>query len=68
MRTPRGEVDNQFLVHPKDDVHAALGQQGDMGLGTEPSVRDQHVARLQGRMAGNHLGHIMGTQGSRYYV
>jgi hypothetical protein len=25
----------------------------------------EHVARLQGRMEGNHLGHIMGMQGSR---
>jgi hypothetical protein len=65
VRTPRGKVDNKFLVHTKDDVHAALDQQGDMGLGTEPPVRYQHVARLQGRMEGNHLGHLMGTQGSR---
>ena len=67
MRTPRGEVDDKFLVHTKDDMHAALDQQGDMGIGTEPPVRYQHVARLQGRMEGNHLGHIMGMQGSRSY-
>ena len=67
MRTPRGKVDNKFLVHPKGDAHAALDQQGDMGIGTEPPVRDQHVARLQGRMEGDHLGHIKGTQGSRSY-
>lgn len=67
MRTPRGEVDHKFLVHTKDDVHAALDQQGDMGIGTEPPVRYQHVARLQGRMEGDHLGQIMGTQGSRSY-
>ena len=65
MRTPRGTVDQKFLVHTQDDVHAALDQQGDMGRGTEPPVRDQHVARWQGRMEGNHLGPSMGTQGSR---
>jgi hypothetical protein len=65
MRTPRGQVDNKLLVHTKDDVHAALDQQGDMGIGTEPPVRYQQVARWQGRMEGNHLGYIMGTQGSR---
>jgi hypothetical protein len=61
MRTPRGKVDHKFLVHTKDDVHAALDQQGDMGLGREPPVRYQHVARLQGRMEGNHLGPYVST-------
>ena len=65
MRTPRSKVDNKFLVHTKDDVHAALDQQSDMGIGTEPPVRYQYVARLEGRMEGDHLRHIMGTQGSR---
>jgi hypothetical protein len=65
MRTPRGNVDTKLLVHTTDDVHAALDQQGDMGLGPAPPVRYQHVARWQGRMEGNHLGHLMSPPGSR---
>jgi hypothetical protein len=41
MRTPRRKVDHKFLVHTKDNVHAALDQQCDMGIGTEEQVLKQ---------------------------
>ena len=64
MGTTRCEVDDVFLMHSKDGMHATLHQQGDMDIGTEPPVAYQHVGGMQFRMQFNDLGHIMGAQGS----
>ena len=59
MRTPRCEVDDLTLMHAKYRVNKASAQHRKMSIGTEPSVNDHDVARLQRRVDATHLRHVV---------
>jgi hypothetical protein len=64
MGAMRGEVNDLFLMHAKDGMHATLYQESDMDRGTEAPIAHEHVGGMQCRMQVNDVGHIMGAQGS----
>jgi hypothetical protein len=53
MRPTGSEVHDLLLVHPKHTVQRTPEKQGQMHERAQPSIRQQHVARLQ---FGVHLG------------
>jgi hypothetical protein len=59
VRPPRSEVDGAGLVVAEHPVQAAGGEHRQVGERAERPIADEHVARSEGVVRADRLGHLV---------